>query len=219
MKHLFLIKPKSIFYICLAGFFVFWFPLPVFGAVMEVTVTITSMKIPQRAGAALAPDRPNTEFRINNMRITVVNRDDDVVARSWFNIQAGTEATVYFPYDNTKTPYHIYLEHRAYGPANGYGLPEGEEGVIMCRADCSNVVDAPGVVADEWFYLGGVEYSSCQPSYDPSCHASCPYPACSASYDPVFVNLDGLAVDPVNVIWSPYDDDYVWRSPVLFTID
>jgi len=179
----------------------FCFPSPVFGAQMEMTVTITSVKVPARAEMLLADDGPTAEFSLGVGRIVVVRDGDDYIEvrrtfPGWY-FQAGEVVTLIFNYNAAEAPYKVY------GEVSVAAAPLPEEGARICRADCSVVGDATGWYIFE-LYISDYDYAYCPPSV---CH------------DPVGSYNYFLAVEPGHVITDIEDSQPYWRSPALYTIN
>lgn len=149
------------------------FPLPVFGAAMEVTVTITGVRSPERSAMLLRADRPNTEFAFpnNQGRIMVIrNSDSSVKATVGISGYVKKNSTVTFtiPYEVALAPYSVYLEIQA--------TPENNP---ACKADCS--------VVTGW-------YKICQFYTSDFSNYSCQIATCNSSY------AGCIAVDPAHVV-------------------
>jgi len=181
---------------------------------MELTVTITSLKVPERAAMILANDPPSVEFGFDNSRITVVrNSNTSIVGAKWFNfvqsfpgtnsfqhpMYAGATVTFNFPYDATAAPYNVYAEIET----------SGQGGSTIYKADCTLVPGNSG-----WYWLYTSAYYNNFANI-----ASCPNPPFTGSY------LGFIAVDTTNPqhfvrdIGAGGGWTYFWRSPALFTIN
>ena len=221
MSQLFLIQVKynlakkitlSVLFLAIS---VFYLPQLALGAIMELTVDITNVKIPSRAVAAMATDRPDTEFKFGGGRIVVVEHSGNSgdinnssgyirargnLKKSGVNagVQAQTSATLYFLYDDTRAPYYIYVESSVISVATGDGSNQQ-----ICRSDCSNVIDNPG----SWYFTYVTYWNSSS-----WIAAYCPN-SCQERYN------DQIGFDPQNIILDPADNAHYWRSPDIFVIN
>jgi len=202
---------KILFLISFFAVVVFCFPAPALGAVMELTVTITSLQSPQRAAMALLP--VNTEFGFKGSRVVVVGSDGSVkgvnadtdyycpyYCQYQNKMQKGSVKVISFPYDATMIPYNVYAE---------VGVTSQRSYYTLYKADCTlmpPVQSGPG-----WYYFGPLYYNNFVSV------AYCPNPPATISGYAHYI-----AVDPANVINyysagssspSPY-----WRLSSLFTI-
>lgn len=202
---------KKIFFLQL--FFlviIFLFPSTALGVVtdMEITVTITSLQIPERAAMILVSDRPNTEFQIDGARIAIVKNSDGVVQKTadfpsvnpyQRSAKKNASITFSFPYVNSMAPFNVYLEIAAVAATV---VPGGGMG---CRADCSNI---PNI--SDWYL------SSARIYYLPSgggtpVLAGCPNPPCT--YPPIYDTPYQVAFAKSNIV------NGYWRSPSILTIN
>jgi len=174
---------------------IFVAPAPVFGAAnMEVTVTITSFQIPERAAYLLYEDPSNTEFGIEKSRITVVrNRDNLVVGSMDFaplgRMAKNASVVIPFSYIANDAPYNIHAEIRVESTPAGY---------TAAKADCSLVV----LSSSEWYKT----YTTLKNNVWQET-SFCLNAGNYGNY---------LAVPASSVILG--GSFYYWRSPVLFTI-
>ena len=189
---------------------VFLFALPLSGLaeiVYEVTVTITSVKIPVRAGMILAPNRPNTEFFIPRAYFTIVDKNDDVATRlptfasaSWFTLAKNVTKIITFPYDANYAPYTLNVETKTSFPV----------GWDLCTAGCSRIPLNSGY----YIFLEHPKFfNSDSATWD---YAPCPNSCAGGSgYE------HNIALSPENVfqdtVWGNSSYRY-WRSPPLLTI-
>jgi len=180
---------------------------------MEVTATITSVRIPALAAMLKLEDQPNTEFNIGSGRIVVVRDSDGYIeARKGFppysdvgDLKAGAVAIFTVPYYTDRAPYTIYTEVRV----------QRADGTKICRADCSLVADST-----EWYLI---DARLNLPPGSPGLSQSliCPISVCTVGY---YINT--IAVEPEHVIiddeeWPDFYemDTPFWRSPALYTIN
>jgi len=177
----------------------FCFPRSAFGANLDITVTINSVRIPERSAMVRASDLPNSEFVFSYGRIVVVNKNDSIVARSDFltGIRAGAGATISFSYNTAEAPYNIHIEVRAFGEAGGDSL---------CPADCSISPAGFGGYFIQ-FYLLDPDVS---PVNNPYCPWSSPCGQVGGQY---------MGVDSANVKFDSSLGRHYWRLPAIFCID
>jgi hypothetical protein len=205
---------KTLFSIFSFFALLFCFPLSTLGSVMEATVTINSVRIPERSVMAQIPDLPNTEFEIDTSRITIVDSGNIVIKSGNFPtayyyantltwaLKSGAQVTLSFPYDASKTPYKVYVETQA--TAQGAN--------VVCKADCSPVAANSG-----WYYSRGGAYfwgDSHGVNGWMWIYALCTNPPCGSNY------RGNIAFDPAHVVAdSVTPTEKYWRSSVLFTIN
>lgn len=199
---------KKIFFLILFLAIIFCFPLSAFGANLEITVGITSVRIPEAAINMFAPDGPNTEFTLyQGTYITLVDDSSDSVVAGMYNtvyVRRNETITIsYSNYDITKT-YKVYFYQRA--------EPQQQSQTIY-KADCTPVAAGSG-----WYYLFQTPYyvnsenrgvgffCGRYPDYNPPAY---PWPYWHNQYR-------YFAVDPNNVV--SVNSDHYWRL-LLFTID
>ena len=166
-------------------FALFFFPLSVLGAAMEITVTITSVKSPERSAMVLKTDRPNTEFAFpqGSGRITVIRNSNSFVealAPVAGYVRKDSFATFTMAYGAALAPYNVYLEIQA--------VAQGSN--VICKADCSSVPANSG-----WYYISPF-YTS-----PDLCGYYCPVPPCNNTYK------GAIALNSAYVVGG------YWRSP------
>jgi len=164
---------KILFSVFFSFAFFLCFPLSAFGAAMEVTVTITGVRSPERSAMLLRADRPNTEFVFpNNSGRIMVIRNSDSSIKATVAVPAypkkNSVVTFTIPYEAALAPYSVYLEIQA--------TPENNP---ACKADCS--------VVSGW-------YKICQfYTFDYS-NYQCQAATCNSSY------TGCIAVDPAHIV-------------------
>jgi len=211
---------KILFSIFFFSALIFCFPLTTLGAVMEMTVTIDSIQIPERAemvwttGGQTADghlaDRPNTEFGFDYSRITVVDKNISVKALKWFDyttipgaggfqhpMQKDSTLTFAFPYDVALAPYKVYAEVQA--------QPQGSSPVL--KADCTLVPSGSNwYVSTNYLYYNSFKVA-----------AMCPSTMVTVPNSPVAPCYKCIAFQ--SAVWYPADGYYFWRSEPLVTIN
>ena len=185
--------------------FVFCLPLPTFGATMEITITLSSVQIPERSAMLLLSDRPNSEFSIpGQSRIVVVSKSGVIERWSWledndgvpeWDIQKDLGGTFSFPYDATKAPYTVHVETYVY-----------EQYTIICKADCTPVPANSGWYVT-MFALSYYHIPAPYTGWYGYPFNLCPSVLCTAP------DRGYLAIDPANVF------NHYWRLPALLTIN
>jgi len=191
---------KIIFIALILSIVIFCFPSSALGAVMEMTVTITNLQIPERS--AMVYQNVNSELRIycawdgNDCRINVLRDDDSSPvaygdALSAEHFKAGFSKTMSFTYDNSKQ-YSVHVELRASSQGSN----------VICKSDCTPVAGGSG-----WYYSNGSPELASGAAY-----LVCPSIACNGTSTTRYK----IAFDPANTVlvggirW--------WRSPSLCTI-
>jgi hypothetical protein len=192
------------------------FPLPAFGAVMELTVTITSVKIPERAAMIFAPDRPNTEFAIGRGRIAVRKNSDGslmgyggTTPSHWGRYYVGgilekdTVTTVTFPYDSNSA-YNVDAEVRV--------KPASVLDTVGCRPDCTPIsggyiaysYDVPVPSENEIDTYWALYYYSTE--YNSWSIGGCPASLCLGNWADIGFDSN---------VFPSSDGTFWWRSPAL----
>jgi len=158
----------------------------------------------------LAPDGPNTEFRLCYGAIVLVNDStESIVGSSNLSscLKSGTISTITYSDYSATTKYKVYADIAV------NQLFEWNYNIY--KADCTPVANNSG-----WYYF------SYYPYYVDSEGSNISF-FCERGVDyinfpwPYYYTIDALfAVDPQNVLYidgSYYG--YYWRSPALFTIN
>ncbi|MCX6720628.1 MAG: hypothetical protein NTW11_02385 [Candidatus Staskawiczbacteria bacterium] len=189
---------KIIFTTLLLSTLISCFPLSAFGAIVEVTATINSVQIPQRA--ATMGKSVSTEFYLPNSRMVIAQTNGSVVATGSLpsgRLKQGASATFSFAYDPTLAPYNVYAEVSVSNTA----------GTAICKADCGNVTSGAS-----WAYFssGSLYYNTAGSWSIASCPATTDSPPsqCTASS----ANSSLIALDTAKVV------NGYWRSPTIYTI-
>ena len=189
---------KILFFVALIFVATLCFPPVASAAVMQLTVTINNIQIPERS-AMLLKD-VNTEFQFSYARIAVVNNSNSVVGASTpTTIQKNYSTTVSFSYNNS-TPFSVYLERRVQLVTAMYG---------SCKADCTFIANT------SWYNFEG-KYILYDVNGDVASinNASCPAPCLiGGGYNRY------IAVDPAHVVTPSDTTSKYWRSPALFVIN
>jgi len=192
---------------------------------MEVTVAITSVRMPARAIITLSTDIPITEFSFPGGMIKVVRDSDGYIesrnylrSHDWEDsyLRAGESTTVIFPYYADKAPYTVYAEVPVY--------PGGSAGANLSKADCYPIANA---YKGDWYW-----FSVYRNSAGVWGNSVCPCLGKSYSYgyyyglQCVYSYYNQIAVEPEQVIndtymFVPYYgyNQPFWRSPALYTIN
>ena len=199
---------KILFLFLFSIIFLFAFPLSGFAISYEVTVTITSVKIPERAGMILAPNRPNTEFMIPRAYFTIVDKNDAVARRlpgassgSYYNLLSGLTEIITFPYNALFAPYTLNVEAMTPSSPDTY--------YNVCAADCSTISKNSGY----YTFQAYPKFRKLDSAFD---YITCPNMCAGGSgYE------YNIALSPENVfqdtVWGNSSYRY-WRSPPLLTI-
>jgi hypothetical protein len=182
---------------------VFVTPFSVFGADIELTVTITGVQIPKRAAIADLP--LDTEYEIStitnyyNKLLVVRNRDSFIMNRENFmfpgcygicaSLEENAYRTVSFTYNSEET-YSVYVE-----------IPVVTRGTnTICKSDCTPISSGEG-----WYR------TRAQLVFDGE-YRYCPISVCS---DYRTYIAFGPEIAPQNIMATTG----YWRSPAIFTID
>jgi len=208
---------KKILLLVISSLITFLFlPAITKAAVMEITVSITSLIVPERTSMVKSAGYPNTELSLDYSRLTIVRRDggDGIVKNTSFFpydiAEKNSSVTVSFVYDSVYT-YDVYVETQV----------SKSSGNSYCEANCNNVL-----ANDGWY----ASYGSLLYNYSVtglSGSISCPTSLCTGGYQ------NRIAFPSTSVRgYVDYGDDgdvntdllygtswYFWRSPSLFTID
>lgn len=174
------------------------------GAVMQMTVTINSIQIPERSAMLLKPVNSNLFF-LNNGRVVVVKSGSPNAVAIMGAGAPGvfppwTSSQFSFPYDSTAT-YTVHLEVLT-RPLSG----------TTCKADCTPVSDA------NWFrsyyQLLFLDSSSatcgntpCVGQTTQTGYGNIGFPKTSIFF---YVGSTGVVTSSSEYPW--------WRSPALFTL-
>jgi len=185
---------------------IFCFPLSADAAVMELTFTVSSLNIPERAAILTSSNYPDTEFLLRQARI-VAMVGTSVKAIKYFpknsngDVQEGESLIITFPY-SVGTSYDLHLEVRGWNQGSN----------IMCTVKC-DVIPANSNQCVAW---DSVYYKN----FSPSGSASCPSTTCSGSNYRDRLSFAGPC-------YGYYDYNstksgttyYFWRSPTILTIN
>ena len=183
---------------------IFCFPKLTDATVMEVTFTVLSLTIPERA--IILGKQLNTEFLLQETRI-VAMVGTSTKAIKYFpknnngDVQAGESAIITFPY-SPGTSYDLHLEIRGYNQGNN----------ITCTAKC----DAIPANSNQCVTRNAVYYKD----YTPSSSTMCPFTTCPGSYYGNRFSFPGgcFGYNDYNTIKTG-TTYYFWRSPTIFTIN
>lgn len=204
-----------LFYVAL-----FCLPLNVNGTIVELTVTINSLQIPERAEATLIDDRPDTEFILPNATLVVLDRNGDITQpnidsynSSFYNYESSglmyfnknSFATTAFTYNAELAPYSAVIE---------IPVTKQEIDSTVFKADCSPHTYLVGGIA--WYYTDS-SFVIKEIDNEVIDHV-CPENAC-------YINAchnNQLAFDPTHI--ADYGDRwgmsrYIWRSPSIYYIN
>ncbi len=171
----------------------FCFPSSALGSVIEVTVTITGVQLPQRAIIMSMPE--DTKFYIPDSRIIITRHSDGAIMGvgnlSSNQLKMDSSTTIAFPYSGVLAPYDIYAEVKV----------NTTVGTTVCDAGCGTVTSGA-----DWAYLFGdsLYYFYGSSWFKASCPSSC---TASAS------NSSRIALSKNKVV------NGYWRSPSLYTIN
>src|SRR3989339_1930503 len=184
---------KTLFSIVFLTATLFCLPVPALGAIVQLTVTISSIQIPERA--AMLYKSVNKEFAFDGgARVVVVKKSDGtlgtpIAAEEIYHstygrgvLRQGSSAKIAFNYDPTLVPFNVYIEIVA--------MTTG--GDIYCSAGCIPVSNSYRSATSLYMIEGG--------------DVSCPAPACDS---PNSVNI----AFPSGNIFSQKGSNEYWRSP------
>lgn len=183
----------------LLGILIFWFPVTTFGATLELTVTITSFQIPDRAAVKLGGANYTAEVTISNSRVTVVKVGSNSPAIKDFtgNMGKNSTATVSVANYDSSATYNIYTEIRAYN----YGSN------VVCKSDCSPTTGYATYANP----LSGGSALSCPTN---NCHGATSYPDRLALNSSSIIMYNGS-----NQVVTSGASTYYWRSPSIYQIN
>jgi len=190
----FCIKKLSLL-IIFSGVFIFC-PLVGRAIMIQVTVNIESVLIPERAAMILRP--LETEFMIRSDTKLVITDKNGVISAasevfSW-DLSKGATYTyiddIY--YNENDAPYKIYLYLKV--------RPQEEFGDI-CMADCTNILEGSG-----WYYIENVYYDG------GGLVGCCPHPPCNSACSTLNEWVEPIAIDPEHVVHE--NNNYWWPLEV-----
>jgi len=202
----------------------FFSPLNANGAVVELTVTIDSLRIPERAEAVVTDDRPDTEFILPSASLVILDKNGDIAQPnidlyySGFDNNESSDlmffkknsfATTDFTYDVNLAPYQVYID-----------IPVTKQSVdsTVFTADCSPHTYLIDGVA--WYYTA---FRINEKEIDNgkgilNIYHVCPRYACNNENE--CYNNDYLAFEPTNIVrHKGYNIGQFWRSPSIYSIN